>query len=85
MYKDKVLKADSDIILLKIKDINEAYKLISKYKKLLRNEKYQLKLNKNIERIIKVKQKYKISNVDIPNGIDIIKINKEIDKINKKI
>lgn len=86
IYVNKALKASSDIILLKIKDTNEYAKIVKKYMSILeKDNKYQNKLDASIKRIIKVKEKYQISdNTDIL-GIDIKEINKEIDELNEKI
>ena len=82
IYKSKALKADSDILLVKIKDATEGYKLIEMYKKILTTDLYCEKLDKSVERIVKVKRKYKLNDNLIKTGVDIDKINKEIDRIN---
>lgn len=85
IYRHKALLADSDILLVKVKDANEGYKIIDKYKKILKNNKYKEKLNRNLERIIAIKDKYKL-NDNIDNlGIDIDQINKKIDLLNNKL
>ena len=86
IYVNKALKASSDIILVKIKDTNEYTKIVKKYMNILeKDNKYQNKLDASIKRIIKVKEKYQISdNTDIL-GIDIKEINKEIDELNEKV
>ena len=83
-YLDKILKSDNDIILVKIKNANEGYKIINKYKKILNKEINNIeKLNKHVERIIDVKNMYDINDTIDYNGIDIDKSNKRIDEINK--
>ena len=84
IYKNKALKTDSDILLVKVKDAREGYKLIDKYRQILTNDVYQVKLDESIERIIKIKDKYKINDEIIKSGINIEKINKDIDLINEK-
>jgi beta-N-acetylhexosaminidase len=85
-YQNKALKAGSDIILVKIKDARDGYKIIDKYKKILMNNKeYYEKLNNSVKRIIRVKEKYEISDSTRFLGIDITKINDEIDKLNERV
>ena len=81
-YIDKMLKSDNDIILVKIKDANEGYKIIKKYKKILSNNDELQKLDRHVERILKIKDKYNINDNTDYQGIDIDKVNKRIDKIN---
>ena len=85
-YVNKILKSDSDIVLVKIKNYKEGTKILEKYKKMLSKDK-ELKenLNKHVDRILAVKTKYNINDKTNFKGIDIDKINKEIDLLNKKI
>ena len=86
IYLNKALKANSDIILIKIKNARDGYKVINKYKKILiRDNECVKKLNDSVERIITIKNKYKIDDSTNNIGIDIEKINEEIDKINMVI
>ena len=82
-YLKGILNADNDIILVKLKDLNEGYTIINKYKSMLDNNKQcVLELDKHVERIIDIKKKYDISDDDKVSGVDIEKLNKRIDKIN---
>ena len=85
-YVNKILKSDNDIILVKIKNYKEGYKIIEKYKKMLSKDK-ELKenLDRHVDRIINVKNKFNISDKVNYKGIDIENINKKIDLLNKKI
>ena len=86
MYSNRALKADSDILLVKIKKIDDGYRLINKYKQILgKNEKYIRRLNVSVNRIITIKNKYKIIDSTNNIGIDIEKINEEISKINSVV
>ncbi len=82
IYLDKALKANSDIILLKIKNYKEGYRIIERYKKILKNTD---NLDESVKRLIKVKKKYQINDNTNYHGIDIAKINDEIDALNAKI
>ncbi len=83
VYRDIALKSDSDLLLVKIKDFDEGYNLITKYEKILRNSQYLDNLNKSVERIIAVKHKYRLNDETKNLGIDVDSVNKEIDLINR--
>ena len=80
MYK-KGINSDSDIFLVKIKDKEEGIKIIKKAYKYANKDM----LDNNIKRILNLKDKYKINDDINYNGIDIDKINKEIEEVNSKI
>ena len=85
-YLDKIIESDNDIILVKIKDMKEGFKIIEKYKKILENDcKYLDKLDIHVKRIIDVKDKYRISDDINYDGIDIGAINKRIDSLNNLV
>ncbi len=85
-YLNIILKSLSDIILIKINDEAEGYKIINKYKKILLKSTDEVsKLDDIYDRISKVKKKYDINDNIISNTLDIDKINKEIDLINNKV
>lgn len=85
-FINKALKSSSDIILVKMKDYNEGVSIINKYKKLLDNNNLLLdKLDDSVKRIVTIKGKYDIKDDTSFDGIDIDKVNKEIDIINEKI
>ena len=69
-----------------MKDYNEGVSIINKYKKLLDNNNLLLdKLDDSVKRIVTIKGKYDIKDDTSFDGIDIDKVNKEIDIINEKI
>lgn len=78
---EKAFISGSDIILFKYNDGDE--KLINKIvDKVKKNYIDIANINKSVDRILKIKKKYKINdNIDF-DGCDIEKINKEISKIN---
>ena len=81
-YVEKLIKSDSDIVLVKVKD-NSNIKIIDKFIKYVNNnDKYINQLDKCVDRIIKVKKKYNVSDEILTGEIDINNINKEIDKLN---
>ena len=85
-YEDKMLKSLADIILIKLKNNNEGYKLLNKYKKILEKDNDKLLLlDLMVERILRVKKKYKINDDVSFTGVDVEAINKRIDKINKEV
>ena len=85
-YINKVLKSDNDLILIKIKNVNEGIKIINKYKNILKdNQEYNNKLDIYVNRIIDIKNKYGINDKINNNDIDINKINEEIDMLNNKV
>lgn len=82
-YLDMVLKSSSDVILVKIANEEEGWKIINEYKSiLLQSEDDRKKLDDIYIRVENIKRKYEINDNKILNGIDTVKINKEIDKIN---
>ena len=85
-YLNRILMTPSDIVLIKIKDYSEGYKIINKYKQILVSNKENLQqLDEHVRRIVNVKDKYKINDDTSFNGIDIMKANEEIDLFNSKI
>ena len=86
MYLKKALMSDNDILLIKIKNTNEGFKIINKYKEiLLNNIECNKKLDNNVKRIINLKKKYKLDDKRKCGNIKLDDINREIDKINDKV
>jgi len=86
IYVNKALVSDNDILLIKIKDYNEGYKIINKYKRLLlKKQEYINKLDYSIKRIVTVKNKYKINDSLEIGKIKISDINREIDMLNNLV
>ena len=82
-YLKKAFFSGSDIILVKVR--KDAGKIIDKCIKMIDNNKdYIDTLNDSVDRIIKIKEKYNITDDISYDGININEINREIDKINKK-
>ena len=83
-YLRKMFSSGSDIMLVKIKEENEAIKMIDKYIKYAnKNEEMTKLLDDSVKRIIRVKEKYNVNDDISYRGAKIDEINKEIDKINK--
>ena len=81
-YLKNAFLSGSDIVLVKIK--KDGANIINKYSKIVNSNKEYLKmLDDSVERIVKVKDKYKISDDTLEYRCDIDKINEEIDRINK--
>ena len=80
-YIKKVVNSGTDIVLVKIKNRMDAIKIIDKAIHVVKEEE----LDKNVERIIKVKNKYKITDDINFKGCDVKEVNKEINKINSKV
>lgn len=76
----KAFNAGNDVILVKYRK-NDT-KLINKIKRNIKNEK---ELDKHVERILKLKEKYNISKNKKIQNCDITKINEEIQRINTLI
>ena len=84
-YLNMALKSSNDILLIKINGVNEGYKIINRYKKLLLNDNLSSKLDESVIRIIETKKKYKINDDINFSGCDVDEVNREIDDINMKI
>lgn len=85
-YLEKVFLADNDIILAKIKNANEGYSIIKKYLNLIKdNNDLRNQIDMSVERILRIKKKYKINDSINYGGIDIKKINQRIDKVNNLV
>lgn len=80
-YENKAISADNDLILVKLTDDNNGVNMLEKARKISKLKK----IDKQVERILKIKNKYKITDDISFNGIDVEKINKEIDSINKEV
>ena len=85
-YLNKVFISDNDIILSKIKNVNEGYSMIKKYLDLIQSEKITLEqLDDSVSRIIRMKNKYKIDDSTNYKGINLKEVNKKIDMINDRV
>lgn len=82
-YVKKAFLSGSDIILVRVN--KDASGMIDKCIRLVNNNKdYLLELDNSVNRIIKIKEKYNVTDDISIDGCKIDLINKEIDKINKK-
>lgn len=80
----KMFTSGSDILLVKIKNKNDAEKMIDKYIKYVSNDEESMNLlNDSVKRIIRVKNKYDINDDINYDGCNVDEINKEIEKINR--
>ena len=85
-FYSRVLKSPCDLILIKIKELSDGYKIINKYKDMLdKNIEYGQILDRHVVRILDIKKKYNINDNISFDGIDVDEINKEIDSLNSKI
>lgn len=80
-YVNSAINSGSDILLVKIKDKNDLINIIDKTKKNINKKE----LNKSISRIIRLKEKYKISDEINFDGCNIDEINKRIDNVNSQV
>ena len=85
-FIDKAIKSSSDIILVKVKDYDEGVGILNRYKKLLvNNDELNANLVDSVKRIMVAKKQYKVNDDVNFKGINIDKINKQIDKINARL
>jgi len=83
-YVMKMFMSLSDLYLIKIKNENEAIRMIDKYIDLCNRDDDCIKiLDDSIDRIIRIKNKYNINDYINYDGCNVDDINKEIDKINE--
>ena len=82
IYLDKILKSGNDMILIKVNNANEIDKMINKYKKILKETKYRVELDKHVERILQMKDKYNVNDAVSFEGVKTEDINKVIDEFN---
>jgi len=83
IFENKAITACSDIILVKIRNKNNGKRLINKYEKIVnRDKRYAKKLDESVERILKIKEKYNITDNTDNLGCNIDEINSEIRRIN---
>ncbi len=86
IYLKKSLMSINDVLLFKIKDLDEGMMIINKYKEiLLNNKECSRELDKSIKRITNLKEKYKLVDRKEFGKIAVSDINDEIDKINGQV
>ena len=85
IYLRKAFETDNDIILIKIKSYDEARIILNMYQEYLLKNNMEDKLDNNIKRLVRVKEKYEISDNTHKIGFDIDEINQKIDDLNNHI
>lgn len=78
------IKAGNNMVMigLRYKTIEKVIKCVSK--KVEKGKISEITINHNIDKIVEMKQKYNVNDNKV-TGLDIEKINKEIEELNKKI
>lgn len=80
----KAFESGNDVIVFRFNK-NEEIRVIEKIIKLVKMKKIkESRINKSVKRIIKMKEKYNISDLSEIEGVDIDKINEKIEKIRKE-
>ena len=80
----KAFEAGNDIIVFRFKT-NEEKRVIAKIIRLVKKHKIkESRINRSVNRIIKIKEKYHLSDIENINGVNIENINKEIEAIRLK-
>lgn len=80
----KAFEAGNDIIVFRFNQ-EEEKRALEKIEKLVKKGKIkESRINKSVKRIIKLKQKYDLSDTKEVEGIDINKINEKIEEIREK-
>ena len=86
IYLRKALSSLNDVLLVKIKSVDEGLRIINRYKKiLLYDKKCNNELDNSVKRIVTLKEKYKLDDKIEGNKNNIGLINEEIDKINETL
>ena len=85
VYEKRAIRSGSDIILVKLKNRGNAIRMINKFMRIIVNDKEQLDmLDDSVLRILRIKEKYNISDDIDELGCDIDMINQDIIRINKE-
>ncbi len=80
----KAFSTGADIILFKYR--NNDYKVIKKVITMIKNNNIsEDNINKSVERILKIKEKYNINDNIVKGSYNLDKLNKEIEKLNNKL
>lgn len=80
----KAFEAGNDIIVFRF-NAEEEKRVLNKIENLVQTGKIkENRINKSVRRIIKIKEKYNISDTQEFEGINVKKVNKEIEEIRKK-
>lgn len=82
---EKAFKAGNDIIIFRF-SASEEKSILDKIINLVDTGKIkESQINRSVKRIIKIKEKYKITDDCVIDSLDIVKLNKEIDEIRNLI
>ncbi len=81
----KAFEAGNDIIIFRYNQKEETDAINNIIDLVKAGKIKESRINRSVNRIIKMKQKYNLSDTEKVNGIDIENINKRIDKIRKKV
>lgn len=80
----KAFEAGNDIIVFRF-NAEEEKRVLNKIQNLVQTGKIkESRINKSVKRIIQIKEKYNISDTQEFEGINVKKVNKEIEEIRKK-
>ena len=86
MYEKRITTSGCDMVLLKLKSINEFYRMRDKYMQVIQNNKeIRDELEVMVKRILRVKKEYNVTDELVNKGTDVAKINKRIDALNNMI
>ena len=78
-YKKKALKSSCDVLLIKVGTYEDALEFINNYKK----NYNKIELDHIVERVLSIKEKFNITDNANYEGLDLKKVNNEIDRINE--
>ena len=79
---EKAVEAGNDVIIVRLPKEKQ---LIEKIESLVKSRKIkEARINRSVIRIIKIKEKYNISDDELSEGVDIEEINEEITELRKK-
>lgn len=82
---EKAFKAGNDIIIFRFSE-NEEKRIINKIVNLVSRKKIkETQINRSIRRILKIKEKYNITDDYVTDTLDIDKLNNEIEEIRKMV
>ena len=81
----KAFQAGNDIIVFRFTEKEEKQALNKIFKSIKNGKIKESQINRSVNRIIKIKEKYNISDNILPNKINVDDVNKKIDKIRNDI
>ena len=81
----KAFEAGNDIIIFRFNKIEERIAIKKIFKLVKKNKIKECRINRSVKRILDIKQKYNISDIEEIEKIDIEEVNKRIKEIRNKI